>query len=73
MKRFIKMEKKATKTISYRIQFIDSTRCMTSSLSDHVDNLVEGSHKIRFKYGHDNKKCETCGTKYKDCNCCPHY
>ena len=40
---------------------------MASSLSNHVNILAEGIHKIKCKYGHDNKKCETCGIKYKDC------
>ena len=26
-------------------------------------------HRIKCKFGYDNKKCETCGTKYKYCNC----
>ena len=40
-------------TISYKIKFIDSARFMATSLSNLVDNLAEGIHKI---------KC-------KDCNC----
>ena len=43
-------------TISYRLQFIDSTKFMASSLS----NLAEEIHKIKRKYGHNDKKCETC-------------
>ena len=39
---------------------------MTSSLSNLVDNPVEEIHKITFKNGHDNKKCETCGIRHKD-------
>ena len=54
---------KITKTISYRVQFIDSARFMTSSLSNLVNNLFEGIHKIKCKYGNDDKKCETCGIK----------
>ena len=38
-----------TATISCKIKFIDSTRFMASSLSNHVENLVERIHKIRFK------------------------
>ena len=42
---------------------------MASSLSNHVNNLADGIHRIECKYGHDNKKCETCRIKYKDCEC----
>ena len=38
---------------------------MTRSLLNLVHNLSEGIHKIKCKYRHNNKKCETCGTKYK--------
>ena len=40
---------------------------MTSSLANLVNNLAEGVYKIKCKYRHDNKKCETCGIKHKDC------
>ena len=36
-------------TISYKIKFIGSAGFMTSSLSNLVDNLVEGIHKIKCK------------------------
>ena len=39
---------------------------MASSLSNLVNNLAEKIHKIKCKYGDDNK-CEKCGIKYKDC------
>ena len=42
---------------------------MGSSLSNLVNNLVERIHKIKCKYGPDDKKCETCGIKYKYCDC----
>ena len=58
-----------TKNLSYILQFIDSTRFMASSLSNLVNNLSEGTHRIKCKYGHDDKKCETCGIKYKYCYC----
>ena len=41
-------------TISYKIKFIDGARFMATSLSNLVDNLTEGIHKI---------KC-------KECDCC---
>ena len=31
---------------------------MPSSFSNLIDNLAEGIHKIKCKYGHDYKKCE---------------
>ena len=42
---------------------------MTSSLSNFVNNFIEGIHKIKCKYEHDNRKCDTCGIKYKNCEC----
>ena len=46
---------------------------MASPLSNLVNNLAEGSHKIKCKHGHDDKKCETCGIKYKYCDCSLEY
>ena len=68
-----KCGKRTTKSISYILQFIDSARYMASSLSNLVNNLAKGIHKIKCKYGHDNKKCKTYGIKYKDCECCLEY
>ena len=42
---------------------------MTSSLSNLLNHISEGIHRIKCKFGHDDKKCETCGIKYKYCNC----
>ena len=42
---------------------------MESSLSNLVNNLSEGIHRIQSKFGHDDKKCEICGIKYKYCDC----
>ena len=42
---------------------------MASSLSSLVNNLSEGIHKFKSKYGYDDKKCETCRIKYKYCDC----
>ena len=58
-----------TKTISYRLQFIDSAKFMTSSLSNFINNLAEEIHITKFKYGHYNDKCETFEMKYKDFEC----
>ena len=43
---------------------------MENILLNLFNNLAEGIHKIKCKYGHDNEKCETCGIKYKACECC---
>ena len=64
-------KEKITKATYYRLQFIDNARFMASSLSNHVNNLAEGIHTVKWKYRHDNKKCETCGFKYKNCEFCP--
>ena len=53
------------KNISYILQFTDSARFMASSLSNLVNNLSDEIHRIKCKYGHDDKKCEICGIKYK--------
>ena len=38
-----------------------------------VDNLAEGIHKIKCKYGYNNKKYEIYGIKCKDSECCLEY
>ena len=35
--------------ISYKIKFIDRVRFLVSSLSNAVDNLAEGIHKVKYK------------------------
>ena len=47
------------KETMYRLQFTDSTKLMASSSFSLVKNLAEGIHKIKRKYKHDDKKCET--------------
>ena len=42
---------------------------MASSSSNLVNNLSEEIHRIEFKFGHDDKKCDTCRTKCKYCDC----
>ena len=56
------------KNISYILQHIDSARFMASLLSNLFSNLSEGIHRIKCKFGHDGKKCETLGIKYKHCD-----
>ena len=46
-------------SITYKIKFIDSARCMISSLLNHVANLAEGIHKIK------SQNCN-CVLEYKD-------
>ena len=42
---------------------------MASSWPNLGNNLTEGIRRVKFKYEHDNKKCETCGSKYKNWEC----
>ena len=60
-----KKGKEIIKTISYRLQIIDSTKLMASSLSNDVDNLAEWVLKIkcRFERGEKNVKLEEFNTK----------
>ena len=51
------------------ITIFHSVWYMVSSLSNVANKLSEGIHSIKCKYGHDNKKCETFGIKFKYCNC----
>ena len=73
--RIYKNGEEITKNISYILQFINSGRFMEGSWLNLVNNLYEGIHKIKCKYGHDDKKYETCWIiyikyiKYKYCNC----
>ena len=64
-----KKEKEITKNISYKLQFIDSARFTASSLSNFANNLSEGIHISKCKYGHDNKKCKIFVIKCKCCDC----
>ena len=40
------------------LPFIDSSRFMARLLSNFVNNLSEGIHRIKCKFEHDDKKCE---------------
>ena len=67
VKRIDTNEEGIIKAVSYKLQFIDSARSMASSLSNFVENRVEGIHKVKCKYGNDNKQSEAGGFKYNDC------
>ena len=69
IKRIDKNGEKITKIMSYILQLIDCARFLTSSLSNFANNFFERIQWIKCKYGHDDKKCETCGIEYKCCNC----
>ena len=67
--RIEKNGEKITKNMSYTLEFIDSAKFMASSLSNLVNNLYEGTHRIKCKYRHDDKKCEAYRNEYKYCDC----
>ena len=69
VRRIDKIEEKITKSISYILQFIDSARFMSISLSNFVNILPESVHRTKCKFTHDDKKCQVCGNKYNYCNC----
>ena len=64
------MEKKLQKIyLTYDNLLIRCARFMPNSLSNLANDLSEGIHRIKCKHGHDDQKSETCGIKYKYCNC----
>ena len=60
-------EEENTKNISCKLWFV------ATSISNLVENLAKGTHKIQCKYLHHNKTCKTCATKYKCCQCSLEY
>ena len=56
LKGYKNLEKEITKTISYKLQFIDGARFLARSLSNLFDNLGERIHKIKRKHRYYNKK-----------------
>ena len=75
----IKIDKDGTEsvvTISYKIKFIDSARFMVNSLSNLVDNLTEGIHKIKCKdcdFFLDYESVKENSIKYKCRSCNKNY
>ena len=53
-----KKRQKILRTISCRWKYINGAKFMASSLSNFVNNLAEGIHKIKCKYEHDKKNME---------------
>ena len=49
IKKFNKDGNEDITTVSYKIKFINSARFMANSLSNLVDELAEGIHKIKCK------------------------
>ena len=47
--------KEITKTISFKLTFIDSARHFASSILNIGNNLAEGIHQIKSKFGYDIK------------------
>ena len=62
------MEKKLQKIYLTYYGILIAQDFMASSLSNLVNNLSEGIHRIKCKFGHNDKKCETCRIKYKYCD-----
>ena len=58
-----------TKDRTFILQFIDSTRFMTRSLSNLVNNLSEVLHSMKCKLGHYDIEYKTCVIKCKYCDC----
>ena len=56
--RIDKNGKESTKNISYPLQFSDSTRFMARSSSDLVNDLSEGIHIIKCKFGSNIKNVQ---------------
>ena len=55
------------------MQIVDSAGFMGSSLSNLVNNLSEGICRVKWKFGHNGKKSETCTIKSMYCDCFPEY
>ena len=51
------------------LQIIDCARFMAILLSIFINSLSEGNHRVKCKYGQDDKRYETCRIKYKYCDC----
>ena len=51
------------------LQFIDNVKYTARSCKILYNDLAEEIHRVKCKFGCNNKKCETCGIKYKNWEC----
>ena len=56
VKRFGKNGEKATRSLSYKLKFINNARFIAKPLSNLGNNLAEKTNKIKWKCRYDNKK-----------------
>ena len=56
----IKKECNDGKKITYKLRFIDGFRFMSTSLSEHVDNMSGNFNSIECKSCIENNRCEQC-------------
>ena len=70
----VPIEKEVTRINENGEEVTKSISCMfmASFLSNLINNLSEGIHRIKCKYGHE-KRCETCKIEYHYCDCLLEY
>ena len=56
------------KRLSFRLECIDNTRLLASSLLNLVNNLLKEFIKLNVNTETMIKKCKNCRVKYKYCN-----
>ena len=61
----IKKKYDDSKTITYKLRFIDSFRFMSTSLAEIVDNMSGNFNSIECKSCTKNKRCKKCKKKKK--------
>ena len=61
--------KEITKHRSYILNLLIAEDSWQAHYQNLFNNLSERIHRIKCKFGHNDKKCETCVIKYKFCDC----